>query len=318
MPEPDAAIAAIRRFNRFYTRRLGLLTDRLDGSPFSLAEARVLYELSQRKQVNPGALAADLGLDPGYLSRILSAFRRKGFLTRTRSREDKRRADIAITSIGQAAFAPLDKATAAALGALIAPLGEAGRGKLVAAMAEIERMLDREKPRERTILIRPHRPGDIGWVIARHGALYAREYGWDISFEAFVAEIAAGFVKSHDPARERCWIAEIDGENVGSVFLVRETDEVAKLRLLIVEPEARGLGLGRRLTEECIRFAGEAGYRKLTLWTNDVLTAARAIYEKTGFRLAKSEPHRSFGKELVGEYWERDTMPLSRSGEGKG
>jgi DNA-binding MarR family transcriptional regulator/GNAT superfamily N-acetyltransferase len=302
----EERIAAIRRFNRFYTQKIGVLREGLHESPFSLAEARVLYELAHRPPLTASALAKDLALDAGYLSRILRRFEARGLVERARSEVDGRQSFVALTEAGRTAFAPLDRGSRKEIGALLETLTEPEQRRLVAAARTIEALLGADPAREGPYLLRPHRPGDMGWVVHRHGVLYAEEYGWDESFEALVAEVAAEFVKGFDPKRERCWIAEKDGAIVGSAFLVRKSDEVAKLRLLYVEPGARGLGLGRRLVEECVRFARSAGYRRITLWTNSVLVAARHIYEGAGFALVASEPHRSFGHDLVGETWERD------------
>ena len=302
----EERIAAIRRFNRFYTQRIGVLREGLHESPFSLAEARVLYELAHRPPVTASALANDLALDPGYLSRILRRFAAQGLIERSRSEADGRQSFITLTTSGRDAFAPLDHASRDEIGTLLAPLAEPEQRRLVAATQSIEALLAERAPLPEPYLLRPHRPGDMGWVVHRHGALYAEEYGWDERFEALVAEVVAAFINNFDPKRERCWIAEREGAVVGSVFLVRKSDEIAKLRLLYVEPTARGLGIGRRLVEECIRFARSAGYRRITLWTNSCLLAARGIYERAGFALVASEPHRSFGHDLVGETWERD------------
>jgi DNA-binding MarR family transcriptional regulator/GNAT superfamily N-acetyltransferase len=301
MPESDR-IAAVRRFNRFYTARIGALREGLHQSRFSLAEARVLYELAQAESITATAIARTLDLDPGYLSRVLQRFLRQRLIERARSATDRRRHDLNLTAAGHAAFAPLDAAARAEVGALLAPLPDPAQATLVAAMDRIESLL---APSPRTpAVLRPPRAGDIGWVIARHGALYAGEYGMDARFEALVGKVAAAFLAAHDPAREACWIAERDGVNLGSIFLVRADDELAKLRLLLVEPAARGEGLGRRLVEECVAFARTAGYRRITLWTNDVLVAARHIYEAVGFRLVASKPHSDFGPPMVGEDWE--------------
>lgn len=301
------AVAAVRRFNRFYTRRIGLLDERQFDSPFSLTEMRVLYELAHRDELSAADLVRDLGLDAGYVSRMLAAFERKGLVERSPSAADGRRALIALTAAGRAAFAPLERYARAAVAALLGGLGPSDRKAVLQAMVAIERTLAGTSAKgESGIDLRRHGPGDMGWVTSRHGALYADEYGWDDTFEALVAEVVAAFLRQFDPARERCWIAVRSGERVGSVFLVRHSDEVAKLRLLLVEPEARGLGLGRRLVEECETFARSAGYRRITLWTNSCLEAARAIYRRAGYRLVHAEPHRSFGKDLVGETWELD------------
>jgi DNA-binding MarR family transcriptional regulator/ribosomal protein S18 acetylase RimI-like enzyme len=295
-------VAAVRRFNRFYTRAIGALQEGLVQSRFSLAEARVLYELAQRGNIIATDLGRDLDLDAGYLSRILQRFERDGLILRTQSEADRRQSLLSLTPAGREAFAPLDAGSREAVGSLLAPLPEPAQSKLVTAMARIETLLG--APRAAPWLLRQHRPGDIGWVVARHGALYAEEYGFDARFEALVARVAGEFLAQHDPARERCWIAECDGVNLGSVFLVRQSDEIARLRLLIVEPAARGLGIGRRLVDECIGFARVAGYRGITLWTNDVLVAARGIYRQAGFRMVGSAPHSDFGPPMVGEDWD--------------
>jgi DNA-binding MarR family transcriptional regulator/predicted N-acetyltransferase YhbS len=297
-------VAAVRRFSRFYTRAIGALQEGLLQSRFSLAEARVLYELAQKPVTTATELRQELDLDSGYLSRIVQRFERGGLIVRAASAMDRRQSMLALTDAGRDAFAPLDARSREEVGALLARLPEPAQASLVTAMARIETLLgaDQSAP----WLLRQHRPGDIGWVVARHGALYAEEFGLDARFEASVAQVAGGFLAAHDPARERCWIAERNGVNVGSVFLARKSDDVAKLRLLIVEPAARGLGIGRRLVTECIGFARETGYRRITLWTNDVLVAARAIYQRSGFNLVASAPHADFGPKMVGEDWELD------------
>jgi DNA-binding MarR family transcriptional regulator/GNAT superfamily N-acetyltransferase len=305
MTEQDLAarIGAVRRFNRFYTRQIGVLQEGLLASPFSLTESRVLYELAHREGVTATELGRDLGLDAGYLSRMLRGFETQGLVERRRSAQDGRQSHLALTEAGRTAFQPLDERSSAEVAAMLARLGTASQARLSGAMAEIEAILN--PPADTApYSLRAHAPGDIGWVVERHGALYAQEFGFDQSFEALVAEIGAKFIRAFDPARERAWIAERRGERIGSVFLVRQSDQVAKLRLLLVEPSARGLGLGRRLTEECIRFARDRGYARIALWTNDILTAARGIYDRAGFRLVASEPHHSFGRDLVGENWE--------------
>lgn len=301
MPESDR-IAAVRRFNRFYTARVGVLREGLHQSRFSLAEARVLYELAHARTPTAGDIATTLDLDPGYLSRILQRFQREDLIERSAAAEDRRRQLLTFTQAGRAAFAPLDAAAREEIGALLAPLPDPAQAEVIAAMGRIETLLH-PAPR-RPIVLRPPRAGDIGWVIARHGALYAAEYGLDARFEALVGKVAAEFLAEHDPKREACWIAERDGITLGSIFLVRASEELAKLRLLLVEPAARGEGLGRRLVEECVSFARTAGYRRITLWTNDVLVAARRIYQAAGFRLVASQPHRDFGPPMVGEDWE--------------
>jgi DNA-binding MarR family transcriptional regulator/GNAT superfamily N-acetyltransferase len=304
MPAGQRDIAAVRQFNRFYTRQIGVLEERLLDTPFSLTESRVLYELANRAAPTASELAKDLGLDSGYLSRILRGFEARALLDRTPSESDGRQTHLELTPEGRSAFLPLDERSREAVAAMLEKLGDEQQRRLIGAMGAIEATLGeaaREKPPH---LLRPHRPGDMGWVVSRHGALYAQEYGWNIEFEAMVAEIVALFLKNFDAARERCWIAEIDGEPVGSVFVVRHSDEVAKLRLLLVEPRARGLGLGAQLVDECIRFSRQTGYRTLTLWTNHVLHAARHIYQQCGFRLVHEEKHRMFGPELIGQTWE--------------
>jgi|SoiMethySBSTD1v2_1073268.scaffolds.fasta_scaffold271998_2 DNA-binding MarR family transcriptional regulator/N-acetylglutamate synthase-like GNAT family acetyltransferase len=300
----EQRIAAVRRFSRFYTRQLGLLQESLVHTRFSLTEARVLYELAHREQVTASALAADLDLDHGYLSRILRRFGEEGLLKKARAPADGRQSLLTITAKGRKAFAPLNKGSHDQVAELLGGLNEPEQARVVGAMATVEAILGDRSPQG--VLLRPHRPGDMGWVTSAHGALYAGEYGWDISFEALVAKIAAEFIENFNPAREHCWIAELDGSPVGSVFVVRKTDAIAKLRLLIVDRQARGLGLGKRLVEECLRFAKGAGYSSMTLWTQSCLTAARGIYQRAGFKLVAEEPHHSFGVDLIGETWERD------------
>jgi len=294
-------VAAVRAFTRFYTRQVELLSENLLGSGFTLAEARVLYELAHRPGVTATDLARELGLDPGYLSRILKGFAGRDLIQRETAQGDARRSALRLTAAGREAFAPLDAASARQVGALLDLLPPAEADRLVGAMGTVRELLGEQAAEP--VTLRGFGAGDLGWIAHRQGLLYATEYGWDASFEALVAEIMAAFVKTHDPARERAWIAERGGVVLGSVFAVRDTDEVAKLRLLYVEPSARGLGLGRRLVETCIAFAREAGYRTLTLWTNDILASARRIYETVGFELVSAERHRSFGQDLTGQYW---------------
>lgn len=305
----DRRVEAVRRFNRFYTKQIGVLHEGLLRSPFSLAEARVLYELAHRAKPTAAELGRDLGLDPGYLSRILRGFAQQRLLEKAPSEADGRRSLLALTEKGRDAFAPLDARSQAEIGAMLGALSAAEQRRLIEAMETITTLLggpagSTGAGSKAPYVLRPPQPGDMGWVVGRHGVLYAREYGWDEQFEALVAEIAAAFIQRYDPRQERCWIAERDGEPVGSVFLVKRSKTVAKLRLLLVEPEARGLGIGARLVEECVRFARQAGYRKITLWTNSVLHAARRVYERSGFRRVHEEPHHSFGHDLVGETWE--------------
>jgi DNA-binding MarR family transcriptional regulator/GNAT superfamily N-acetyltransferase len=305
LPNLDGEIAAIRSFNRFYTRKIGAIEPRLLDSPWSLPEARIIYEIAQRGTCTATDLVRDLGLDAGYVSRTLQGLQRRQVVSRKPSKDDGRVSEIALTARGKAAFAELDQRSRDDIGTLLRQLGDGARATLVDAMATIEQTLEPSATKPPVAYrLRTHRPGDIGWVISRHGAVYAQEFGWDISFEALVAEIAADFLKTYDPARERCWIAEIGGEPVGNVFLVRGSDDVAKLRLLLVENKARGLGVGRALVDECVRFARDAGYSSITLWTQSILLAARGIYQGAGFHRVKEEKHHSFGVDLIGETWE--------------
>jgi len=300
----DARIEAIRRFNRFYTRRIGVLHQGLLESPWSLAEVRVLYELAHRPGLTARDLGRDLDMDAGYLSRILRGFERRGYLRRESSEADARQRLLSLTGDGKRAFAPLERRSQKEVAAMLAPLCGTARERLVGAMAAIEAVLAPDAAAAPALVLRTHRPGDMGWVVQAHGEIYAKEYGWDERFEALVAHIAGEFIDKLDPAKERCWIAERDGERVGSVFLVKKSATVAKLRLLIVDPKARGTGLGAQLVDECIRFARERGYRKMTLWTQQNLTAARRIYETRGFEVVEEEKHAMFGVPLVAETWE--------------
>lgn len=299
----EADIAAIRSFNRFYTRHLGVLDERLLESPFTLAECRILYELGTRSSATASELSSGLGMDPAYLSRLLARLRDRDMVEAGASGTDGRTRLLSLSAAGRSAFQALDRASHDEIAAGLAPLGAEGARSLVAAMRTIRLLLDPGAARVQPWMIRPHRSGDIGWIVRRQGMLYTQEHGWDESFEGLVAEIAGAFLRSHDPRRERCWIAERGGTIMGSVMLVDGGEGDAKLRLLYVEPEARGAGIGRRLVEECIAFARQAGYRNLTLWTNDILRAARRIYEAAGFVLVSEEDHHSFGKNLVGQYW---------------
>jgi DNA-binding MarR family transcriptional regulator/GNAT superfamily N-acetyltransferase len=304
MPKTTGPVDAVRRFNRFYTRQIGLLGKGYLDSPFTLAEVRVLYELAHRETPTAAEIAKALGLDAGYLSRMLLGFRERGYLARKTSDKDARQSHLSLTKKGRAAFGTLEARSSAEVAAMILRLSPAEQNRLVGAMSSIEALLGERTEPKIPYLLRAHQPGDMGWVIHRHGVLYAEEYGWDERFEALVAQIAAEFIQKLDPKRERCWMAERDGAVVGSVFLVKGSNRVAKLRLLLVEPSARGLGIGARLVEECIRFARQAGYRKITLWTQSILDAARHIYRQAGFRVVKRERHKSFGHALVGETWE--------------
>jgi len=294
-------VAETRGFNRFYTKQIGVLQEAFLRSPFSLTEARVVYELAQHDETTATELRSELGIDAGYLSRILKQFQARGLLRTRRSRTDGRQVRLALSEQGRDAFTMLNERSDEEIGAMLGRLSAAEQTRLLRAMRTITGLLDAPRGRKPALLLRRPRPGDMGWVVHRHGALYWEEYGWDARFEALVASIVAEFVQRFDPKRERCWIAELGGEIVGCVFLVKKTATVAKLRLLLVEPRARGLGIGNRLVNECIRFARRAGYRKVTLWTNDVLVAARHIYERAGFRLVDEERHRSYGKDLVGQ-----------------
>lgn len=294
--------AEVRAFNRFYTRVIGVLDGGHLGTRFSLVEARLLYELAGTAESGVSDLRQRLDLDAGYLSRILGRLEGDGLVRREQHPGDARRQLVILTGAGQTAFADLDRRQVAAVEDLLRPLRPDQREALTRAMRTITDLLEPRSER-RAFVLRPPAPGDLGWVVSRHGALYAREYGWDATFEAMVARIVADYAAGHDPAREAGWIAEVDGERAGCVFCMRKSDSVAQLRLLLVEPRARGLGVGGRLVGECVSFARRAGYQQMVLWTNDVLTAARRIYQRAGFELAASSPHHSFGHDLVGEDW---------------
>lgn len=302
----EQRVSAVRRFARYYTRQIGLLQDGLLDTPYSLTQARVLYELAQQQTCTATELAAALELDHGYLSRILRGFDERGLVVKRRHREDARQFSLCLTAKGRLAIGGLDQRSQRETGTMLGKLSESEQIRVVAAMDTIERLIGHNANDAPAFSLREHRPGDMGWVVARHGALYPAEYGWDNRIEALTAEIVAGFLKNFDPARERCWIAEMDGEPVGSIFLVRDTDTVARVRLLIVDPRARGLGVGRRLVEESISFARAAGYSRITLWTHTVLTAARMIYVKAGFRLVEEWVHDDFGKPEASETWQLD------------
>jgi DNA-binding MarR family transcriptional regulator/GNAT superfamily N-acetyltransferase len=297
-------VAAVRQFSRFYTRQLGLLDAGLLKSAFSLTEGRVLYELGTRPAATATELSRDLGIDPGYLSRLLKNFQQRGLITRSVSPEDGRQALLRLTTSGRAAFEALDQASRHQVLAMLGGMPPPHTARLVQAMQTVEYLMGEPQRSAEGATLRPHQLGDIGWIAHRQAVLYAQEYGWDGTYEILAAEILAGFVRNFDPEREGSWVAERAGETVGSVFVVRGSDTVAKLRLLYVEPAARGLGLGRRLVDACIEFACQKGYRTLTLWTNDVLVPARGIYQAAGFTCVAREPHHSFGKDLVGETWE--------------
>lgn len=309
---PAAHVAALRSFNRFYTRRIGVLDERLYGTPFTLPQTRVLWELAHHDSITASELVRLLDLDAGYLSRLLAALRSRRLVRAQRSPVDARQSVLTLTAAGRRAFAPMDAHSQAQVSALLAPLDEPNRRRLLQATGTIESLLGAPRDDRAPYLLRTPQPGDIGWVVARHGAIYAHEYGWDLTFEGLVASIAGRYVERFDAKREACWIAERDGQNVGCIFLVQARDDktdkpergVAQLRLLLVEPSTRGLGIGARLVAECERFARQAGYRRIKLWTQSTLLAARAIYAKAGYRLIGSEPHHSFGADLVGEIWE--------------
>ncbi|WP_206956672.1 bifunctional helix-turn-helix transcriptional regulator/GNAT family N-acetyltransferase [Trinickia acidisoli] len=299
----DDHAETVRRFNRFYTRQIGVLHEHLLDSDFSLTEARILYELAHRDGLTSSDLCRELGLNAGYVSRVIAGFERKGLLVKTRSASDARVAQLRLTDEGRATFQPLNEASRREVGAMLERLAAPAQHQLVDAMTQIEALLGET---ERSYILRDPQPGDMGWIVHRQAMLYAQEYGWNAQFEALVAEIVAKFIREFDPTSERCWIAEKDGKAVGSVFVVRQDEETAKLRLLYVDASARGLGIGHRLVDECLRFARLAGYKKMMLWTNSVLVDARRIYEKAAFRLIEEAPHHSFGKDLIGQIWARD------------
>jgi DNA-binding MarR family transcriptional regulator/GNAT superfamily N-acetyltransferase len=309
--DSGAEVEAIRRFNRFYTRKIGVLEEGLLASSFTLAQARVLFELGTRKRVTPGELIDILELDAGYLSRILQRFADLRLITRERSNEDGRRTELALTARGRKAFGAMDRRSRNAIAEMISPIPFPYRGRLLDAMQTVERTLSESgTTRDPTIAVRPYRIGDLGWAIEQHGRLYAEEFGWNGEFEALVATLFARFATNHDPQSEQFWVAEVDGERVGCVFVVRNEKDprTAQLRCLLVDPRGRGLGVGRRLVDECLCFAKAAGYERMLLWTNDVLLAARRIYEGAGFSLVEESPHHSFGHDLVGQIWIRSLI----------
>ncbi len=305
MADDTQAIAAVREFSRFYTRRLGTLDEGLLDTAYSLTEARVIFELAQAKVTDMATLRRTLELDSGYLSRLLAKFDEAGLTRRELSATDGRRQAIGLTAAGRKVFRTLDARSTGQVGAMLAPLPAAKRQALVGALKTVATLLDPQPPAAPTLALRGLRPGDLGWIVQRHGEVYASEYGWEQSFEALVARIVADYLDHHVPGRENAWIAELDGERAGGVFCVRKDDDTAQLRILLVEAWARGHGIGARLVDECVAFAREAGYRRITLWTNDVLGAARRIYQAAGFVLVSEEAHHSFGKDLVGQFWER-------------
>ena len=300
-------VRAVRRFNRFYTRQIGVLRKTYLDSSYSLGEMRVLYEITHGGARTASDIMRALDLDAGYLSRVLRKFEKLGLITRKTSLQDARQSRIALTARGAKTFAPFERRSQQQASAMLGKLKPAGQARLVAAMDSIETLLAGEtpKPAEKPrAILRAPRHGDFGWIVTRHAELYAQEYGWTEPFEGLCAQIVADFVNKYDAKYERCWIAELDGENVGAVMLVKDSTKVARVRLLLVDPKARGLGLGARLVDECVRFARKAGYKKITLWTHSVLTAARHIYEKAGFTLTSSEKRRSWSQDVVAEYWD--------------
>ncbi|HZJ55277.1 MAG TPA: helix-turn-helix domain-containing GNAT family N-acetyltransferase [Myxococcaceae bacterium] len=308
MGDLDKSVAAVRGFNRAYTRRFGLLDDQHLGSEYSLGEVRVLYELAHRDGPSAAGLARSLDLDPGHLSRMLAGLRRAGLVRRQRSSQDRRASVLGLTPAGRRAFDRLDRKATVHISGLLRKFPDAQRGELIRWLTGLRRLLEPREGAAPAVLIRNHRPGDLGWVLERHGAVYADEYGWGAPFEAVVARVIAEFAQGHDPAREACWVAELEGRRVGSVMLVRhaEREDVARLRLLLVEPEARGLGVGQALVDLCTEFARAAGYRQVTLWTQSVLAAARAIYSRAGYVKVSEAPNSTFGQGLTAETWELD------------
>jgi DNA-binding MarR family transcriptional regulator/N-acetylglutamate synthase-like GNAT family acetyltransferase len=301
-------IAAVRRFNRFYTRQIGVLRKDYLGSPYTLGEMRVLYELSQGETKTASEIGHALDLDAGYLSRVLRNFEKRGLIRRKTSRTDARQSDITLTSRGAKVFAPFEKRSQDFVAAMLGTLKPNEQTRLVGAMHAIETLLGEphEESQKRSYTLRPPRHGDFGWIVSSHGELYAREYGWTDKFEGLCAQIVADFINNFDEKRERCWIAEMNGETVGCIILAKDSAQVARIRLLLIDPKARGIGLGHRLVDECVRFARQAGYKRVTLWTHEVLTAARRVYQKAGFKLTASEKKRSWGKDVVAEYWDLD------------
>nr|WP_189178453.1 bifunctional helix-turn-helix transcriptional regulator/GNAT family N-acetyltransferase [Microbispora rosea] len=299
-------VPEVRAFNRFYTSVIGVLGAGMHDTPYSLTEARVLFELGTREAADAAGIRAALGLDPGYLSRILAKFETEGLISRERSAEDARRQVVRLTPKGRDTFGVLDRRSAAEIETLLAKLTDPERRRLVSAMGTVRSLLEQPAERREPYVIRPPRAGDLGWVVHRHGVIYSEEYGWGASFEALVARIVADYVDNHDPRREAAWIAEVRGEPVGCVFCVRKDDTTAQLRLLLVEPSARGMGIGGRLVHECLRFASAAGYRRITLWTRDVLVSARRIYQAAGFELVEQHPGEESGIPVNDQIWAKD------------
>jgi DNA-binding MarR family transcriptional regulator/GNAT superfamily N-acetyltransferase len=317
-PQDEDRIAVVRRFNRFYTRQIGVLRKTFLDSPYSLGEARVLYEIASNAAPTASDIARNLDLDPGYLSRVLRNFEKRGLVNKRRSPQDARQSHLMLSPRGRKSFMPLEARSQHDTAAMLAKLAPADQARLIAAMGTIEQLLagkvtgklagagDSEPARQQSYILRAAKPGDFGWIVKRHAELYGEDYGWREPFEGVCAQIVADFVNKYDAARERCWIAEIDDENVGTVMLVNDGNGIARLRLLLVEPKARGLGIGARLTGEAIAFARKAHYKKITLWTHSVLIAARRIYQHAGFKLVRTEQHRSWGQPVVSEHWDLD------------
>jgi DNA-binding MarR family transcriptional regulator/N-acetylglutamate synthase-like GNAT family acetyltransferase len=301
---PDERIAALRRFNRFYTQKIGVLESGYLQSPFSLAEARVLYELAQHQESTASEISCRLGLDTGYLSRILAKLQGQELIRRSPAEQDGRQRLIQLTSKGRKAASGLDTQSQRQAGSLLDQLADPKQAGVIQAMNQIQSALGAPPAADEPYFIRTHRSGDLSWIVYRHAVLYSQEYGWHQPFEASVMEIAASFLKHYDPACERCWLAERSGETLGCVLLVKRSKRIAQLRLLLVEPSARGLGIGKRLVEECIRFSRESGYKKVVLWTHDNLKAARTIYKKAGFKLVATDSHEDFGPRVTAETWE--------------
>jgi len=304
-------VAAVRRFNRFYTKQIGVLRKTYLDSPYSLGEMRVLYELAHRDELTASDIGRALDLDAGYLSRLLRNFQKRGLISRNTSAKDARQSHLSLTARGRKLFAPMEERSQRQAGAMLDKLDASQQARIVAAMTAIEALLTDESSRQSgekpRYILRDPRAGDFGWIISRHAELYLQEHGWAEPFEGLCAQIVADFVNNFDPKLERCWIAELNGENVGCVMLVKDDEPgVARLRLLLVDQKTRGLGLGARLVDECVRFARNAGYKKITLWTHSVLSAARYVYEKAGFTLTSSEPRRTWGKDVVAEFWDLD------------
>lgn len=302
----EQRIGAIRRFNRFYTRQIGVLRKTYLDSPYSLGEMRVLYEIAHGNDVTASDIGRALDLDAGYLSRLLRNFEKRGLIARKASAKDARQSHLALTARGKKAFAPAEQRSQCDVAAMLGKLKPDQQAQLIASMQTIETLLGDAPPAKPSYTLREPQHGDFGWIVARHAELYAQEYGWTEPFEGLCAQIVADFVNNYDAERERCWIAEMNGENVGCVMLAKDSDEVARIRLLLVDPKARGLGLGMRLTDECVKFARERGYQKITLWTHSILAAARHCYQKAGFTLTSSEPRHSWGTDVVAEYWDLD------------